>query len=105
MFDYLPEIYNSPETKQIETIGDLAGMVINVLFGVVLAVSVITLVYGGIQYATSSGDPKAAGTARSTIFFSVIAMVLAVGALTFRNVILNILGVTDPNFINAKPNF
>ena len=103
MFDYLPEISYSPETRQIETIGDLAGIVINVFFGVALASSVIALVYGGIQYATSTGDPKAAGVARATITYSIIAMILSLGALTFKNVILNILGVTDPNLIDAKP--
>lgn len=103
MFDYLPEISYSPETKQIESIGDLAGVVINVFFGIALASSVIALVYGGIQYVTSSGDPKAVGVARATIFYSIIAMVLSIGAITFKNIILNILGVTDPNFINATP--
>lgn len=39
----------------------------------------IMLIYGGFQFVTSGGDPKAAAAARTTLTFAIIGVILVVG--------------------------
>jgi hypothetical protein len=46
-------------------------------------VAVIFVVYGGVQYATSQGNPDSASKAQSTILNALIGLAIAVVAVTF----------------------
>ena len=105
MFDYIPDHNISPELRPITSVGMFAGLVLNVLLGITITISIVTIIIGGIQYVTSAGDPKAVAVARTTIMYSVIAMVLAIGALTIKTIILRILGVTTGEISNVVPTF
>lgn len=76
----------------IENLGDLFGLVLNVIVGVGIALVVIFLVLGGIQYVMSKGDPKAADAARLSLTNAIIGFVVIIGALTIKAVVLNVLG-------------
>ena len=76
----------------IENLGDLFGLVLNVIVGVGIALVVIFLVLGGIQYVMSKGDPKAADAARLSLTNAIIGFVVIIGALTIKAVVVNVLG-------------
>ena len=62
--------------------------VINLLLTLVGVISVITIIIGGIQYMTSAGDASKTNKARSTIIYSVVAIVVAIMA---RSIVLFVL--------------
>ncbi len=50
----------------------------NILIFLVGAVAVIMLIYGGLQYVISSGDSKRVESAKNTILYSIIGIVIAI---------------------------
>lgn len=50
----------------------------NVLLFVLGAIAVIMLIIGGIKYTTSNGDPQAVKSAKDTILYSVIGIIVAI---------------------------
>ena len=62
------------------TANDLVKNLIDWVIGIAGVVSAVFLVYGGIQYVTSSGDPSKLKRAKDTILYALIG--LAIVALT-----------------------
>lgn len=52
-------------------------LVINTLLTLVGVVSVIMLIIGGIRYIISSGDQNAVTTAKNTILYAIIGLIIA----------------------------
>ena len=50
----------------------------NVLLFILGAIAVIMLIIGGIKYTTSNGDPQSVKSAKDTILYSVIGIVVAI---------------------------
>ena len=76
---------NGPESSRGEsTPGDLFGengvfrTITNVLLFLIGAISVIMLIVGGIRFTTSSGDSSAVQSAKNTIFYAIIGIVVAI---------------------------
>ena len=67
---------------------DVLNIVVDVLLFAVGSISVITIIIGSIQYTTAAGDASRAAKARSTIIYSVVAIVTAVLA---RSIIVFVL--------------
>jgi len=65
---------------------------IDKMFAVAAFVALMFFVYGGFQYMASGGDPKALTTAKATISYSVLGLVLILGAVLIINTILVNLG-------------
>lgn len=60
--------------------------VVNTLLFIIGAVSVIMLIFGGFRYVTSGGDSNAVTSAKNTILYAVIGLVVALlawGVLDF----------------------
>ena len=53
---------------------------------------VIMLLFGGYQFMTSGGDPKAVGAARGTLTYAVIGIILVVSAWLILQLVGNITG-------------
>ncbi len=73
--------------------------------GVGISVSVIYIGLAGIRYMTSQGDPKATQQAKQALTYSIVAMVLSIGALAVKAIILGIAGVVDPDLTGGTPTF
>lgn len=56
-------------------------------------VAAIFLIIGGIKYATATGDPKALEEAKRTVTYSVLGLIVAVGAITIVTLTMGLLGV------------
>ena len=60
--------------------GALIGSVVNILMFILGAVSTIMIVIGGIKYVTSNGDSSSIQSAKNTIMYAVIGLVVAISA-------------------------
>ena len=84
-----------PSGTQIGT-GNLStdvGTIVNWFLGFVGLVSVLFIVYGGMLYITSAGDPEKAGKGKTILMYAVIGIVIVALAWTIVNtVITNIVG-------------
>ena len=72
-------------TKKAEGV---AVGIINAVTGVVGVIAVLMIVIGGINYATSSGDPGKTKKAKDTILYSAIGLVVALMAFALVNFVL-----------------
>lgn len=61
-----------------QNIGDFIIAVINVLLGLLLAISVLFIIIGGYQYVTSAGKEDQAKSGRRTVTYAVIGVAVAV---------------------------
>lgn len=83
------------------TLSDVFGFIVNVVLGVGIAVTIIFLILGGIQYITAKGDQKAAGAARDALTNAVIGFIVVIGAFTIRTIIVNVL-LENPDSTNLQ---
>lgn len=72
------------------TVGSILGHVSNVLIYLVGAVAVIMIIIGGLRYVTSNGDAKQAESARNTILYAAIGLVVAAASFAIVTFVLKI---------------
>lgn len=58
--------------------GGAFTLISNILIFLVGAVAVIMLIWGGLQYVISAGDQKRVESAKNTILYSIIGIVIAI---------------------------
>jgi hypothetical protein len=63
--DNLPRV--AATNSQLKTI-------LNIVIGIIAALSVLFIVIGGMRYVLSAGDPQAAGKAKNTIIYDMIGI-------------------------------
>lgn len=89
-----------------ETIGGVLAVILNTMIGVGIAVAVIFMINAGIKFMTARGDPRAAGDAKNALTYSVVALIVAMGAVLVKNLILGVVGGNvDANITNTIPSF
>ena len=78
---------DAAQTREMSTkpIGTTIGDIVNVFLYFVGAVAVIVVIWGGFQYITSSGDSQKATTAKNTIMYAVIGIVVVVMSYAIVN--------------------
>ena len=62
--------------------------IINAVIGGIGIIAVLMIVIGGINYATSSGDPSKAKKAKDTILYSAIGLMIVLSAFALVNFVL-----------------
>ncbi len=75
-----------------ELIGGVLKNVINTLIFIIAIISVIVIIIGGIRFTTSGGDPGQAASARNTIIYAVVGLVVAIMSYAIVNFVLNHVG-------------
>lgn len=63
--------------------------VVNLLLFVVGILAVIVIIVGGIMYTTSGGDPSKVKSAKDTILYAVIGLVVAILAYSIVNFVVD----------------
>jgi len=53
---------------------------LTIVLGIVGAIAVMMVVIGGIQYASSQGDPQSTSRAKKTIIYAIVGLILAIFA-------------------------
>ncbi len=59
-----------------KTIDNVIATVVNILSWLVGIIAVIMIIVGGFRYVTSGGDSSSTGTAKSTIIYAIIGLVI-----------------------------
>lgn len=72
---------NLPKTTNKNKLENRTKDIINVALGAMEVVAVIIIIYGGVVFTTSRGDPEKTKKAKNTILYGVIG--LAIGLLAF----------------------
>lgn len=85
---------NAAKTGNVSSADDLITTIINMLLYIIGAVSVIMIIYGGFKYVTSGGDSSGVTSAKNTILYAIIGLIVAVLAYIVVNFVLKQLGVT-----------
>ena len=65
--------------------------IINTVIFVVGMLAVIMIILGGVNYATSQGDPNKVNKAKSTIMYGIIGLVICLLAFAIVNFVLQAL--------------
>jgi hypothetical protein len=76
------------QTKLKTTVGDVVGIAL----GAVGGLAVIFLIYGGLTFALSGGDPEKVKKSKSTILFSLIGLALAIAANVIVSLVMGVAG-------------
>jgi len=76
--------------------GGVFQRIVNMLLFLVGAISVIMLIVGGIRYIISSGDQAQVTSAKNTIMYAIIGIIVAVLAWGIVNFLLSWLYGNDP---------
>lgn len=69
-------------------LGDQIRTVVNILLYILGAIAVVMIVIGGIRYTTSNGESSSIKSAKDTILYSVIGLVVAIMAFAIINFVL-----------------
>jgi len=70
------------------TLGDRIKTLVNVMLYLLGAIAVVMIVIGGIRYTTSNGDTGNIKTAKDTILYAVIGLVIAIMAYAIVNFVV-----------------
>jgi protein-S-isoprenylcysteine O-methyltransferase Ste14 len=93
--------YTAPTVGIVETTKDpTASAVLNDIIGWILllvgGIAVLFIIWGGIQYVTSSGNKDKAEQAKKTLLYAVIGLIVIVLA----DVIVNVVTTNVPSLLN-----
>ncbi len=69
--------------------------VINIILYVVGIISVVMIIFGGIKYATSAGDTAKVTSAKNTLVYAVVGLLVAVFAFALVNWVLKGVGAGE----------
>jgi hypothetical protein len=75
--------------KQQNSLYALIKNIINLLLTIVGIVAVIMIIVGGIRYSTSGGSSSEIDTAKNTIIYAVVGLVIAIMAFSIVNFVLS----------------
>lgn len=67
---------------------DFLKDIVNIILYILGAIAVIMIVIGGIKYTTSNGDSSSVKSAKDTILYSVVGLVVAIMAYAIVNFVL-----------------
>jgi hypothetical protein len=85
------------------SLGDIVGTVIDILSIVVGAVSVIMIIIGGLKYITSAGDSSGVQSAKQTILYAVVGLVIVIFAQVIVGFVLDRVGGTSTPPADTTP--
>lgn len=69
--------------------GGIVNTIVNVMLFIVGVLSVIMIIFGGIRYVTSGGDQAKVTSAKNTIMYSVVGLIVAIVAYALINFVVD----------------
>jgi hypothetical protein len=80
---------SSCDTNGQTSLNDKIAKVINVLSAVIGVVAVIMIIFGGFRYITSGGNESSVGSAKKTILYALVGLVIVALAQLIVKFVLN----------------
>lgn len=68
---------------------NLLESIINILLFIIGAIAVIMIIIGGIKYTTSNGDQAQVTSAKNTILYAIVGLVVAIMAYAIVNFVVD----------------
>lgn len=68
--------------------GGIFNTIVNVLLFIIGAVSVVMIIYGGVRYVTSAGEAKSVESAKNTIMYAIIGLIISILAYAIVNFVV-----------------
>ena len=84
-------IKNAETGSKQTDIGSIITSIVNILLFIIGAVAVIMVVIGGFKYVVSNGESAQVKSAKDTIFYAVIGLVVATLAYAIVNWVISAL--------------
>ena len=78
-----------------ENNGGIFRIIVNVILFLIGAIAVIMLVFGGIKYTVSNGDSNAVTSAKNTIMYAIVGLVVAILAFAIVNFVISSINNTQ----------
>lgn len=69
--------------------GDIISLIVKVLMFIIGAISVIMIIVGGIRYTISQGDSSKLTTAKNTIMYAIVGLLVAIFAFAIVDFIVD----------------
>lgn len=82
-------VCSSRDSNDITGSNGIFKRVVNVLLFITGAVAVIMIVVGGLRYVISGGDSSAVNSAKNTILYAIVGLVLAIFAYAIVNFVID----------------
>jgi len=79
---------DSPFPQITSTSGVLTN-VLNLVFGIIGGLALITVTYGGLKYVLSRGEPAQTAKAKDTIMYALIGLAVSILAGVITNFVIN----------------
>jgi hypothetical protein len=79
---------------EADTFTELFVGIANWVAGIVASLAALMIVIGGIQYMISGGNEEKVASARRTILWAVIGLIVVLGSWGLLRALLEILGIT-----------
>lgn len=74
-------------------------VVVNIMLYIIGALCVIMLIWGGIRYTTSAGNAAAVTSAKNTIMYAIVGLIIAFLAYAIVNWVLGALNTADTSYV------
>ena len=87
--DLIKQGADSTGQQDSRSAGDIAKDVVNIMFFIVGVMAVIMIIWGGIRYVLSAGNSTTLTSAKNTIMYAVIGLIVAILAYTIVNFVIN----------------
>ena len=71
-----------------ESLDSVVKQVINVFLYLIGVIAVAFIIYGGVKYATSAGDTAKVTSAKNTLMYAVIGLIIAILAYSIVNFVI-----------------
>ena len=77
-------------TASVTSMSSVIGKVINTMLFIVGVLAVAMIIYSGIRYITAHGDKSQVESAKNTLIYSVVGLIVAILAYAIVNWVLNL---------------
>ncbi|KKR27950.1 MAG: hypothetical protein UT60_C0031G0001, partial [candidate division CPR2 bacterium GW2011_GWD2_39_7] len=80
---------------------DILNYVVTLLLSVSAIIAVIFLIIGGLRYVISAGNADSVESAKNTILYSVIGLIIILLAYVIVKIVINLVGGQPEQFIDT----
>ena len=87
--DLIKQGADSTGQKDTRPVSDIIKTIINTMLFIIGVMAVIMIIWGGIRYVLSAGNSAALTSAKNTIVYSIIGLIIAILAYAIVNFVIN----------------
>lgn len=97
-----PQPNDGIKGESIQELAAVLGRLINFLLGIVGAITIILIIWGGMRYIFASGDEKATLTAKHMIEYALLGLVIVLLSVFIVNFVGSLLGAGNLSVIKIS---